>query len=279
MKNKVAVITGSSSGFGCLTSIALAKAGYHVFATMRTLERSGQLADTARKEGVSERITCIQLDVTEFSRIPAVIEQIVKQAGQIDLLVNNAGYAAGGFVEELPLPEWQRQFATNVFGVIAVTQAVLPHMRARRQGRIINVGSISGRIGFPGLAPYAASKHALEGFSESLRLEMKPFQIEVVLIEPGAYRTAIWDKGFRQLAAVPDSPYATLLGRLLAEVKQITGAAQDPSEVVQAIVKAATVGQPRFRYPVGKGIRMLLLAKALLPWNWLEKLIAKRLNH
>ena len=180
-KRPVAVVTGASSGFGMLTSVALAEVGYKVISSMRNPELRDPLDKLAMTKNVSDFIEVIPLDVTSEEQIASAVSTIIATHHQIDLLVNNAGYACGGFVEELSAEQWRKQFDVNVFGVIDVTRAVLPYMRERQSGTIINLSSISGRFGFPGLAPYAASKHAIEGFSESLRLEMLPYNVHVVL--------------------------------------------------------------------------------------------------
>jgi NAD(P)-dependent dehydrogenase (short-subunit alcohol dehydrogenase family) len=151
-------------------------------------------------------------------------------------------------------------------------------MREQRRGRIINISSISGRFGFPGLAPYSASKHAVEGFSESLRLELLPFGIYVTLIEPGSYRTSIWEKGLMQASRSSSSPYAVQMQKLLASVEQIIEHAPEPDEVITAIVHAATTPKPRLRYPVGRSVKLTIAAKNLLPWKWIEAIVAKKMN-
>jgi NAD(P)-dependent dehydrogenase (short-subunit alcohol dehydrogenase family) len=274
----VALVTGSSSGFGLLTCIALAKEGFRVIASMRNPEKAEKLAAAAGQAGVASSLEIVQLDVTDFEQIELVVQQTVTRHGRIDLLVNNAGYAAAGFVEELSLDQWQHQFDANFFGLVAVTKAVLPHMRKRQKGTIINISSISGRIGFPGLSAYAASKHAVEGFSESLRLELLPYNVHVVLIEPGSYKTEIWSKGTAQIKRNPDSPYAGQLRLIDRQVERIISAAPEPDEVIAAIVKAATSPHPRLRYPVGKGVFSSILLKNLLPWRFFEWIIAKRMG-
>lgn len=279
MRNQsVALVTGSSSGFGLLTCIALAKEGFRVIASMRNPEKAETLLAAASRAGVDHLLEVIQLDVTDFDHIQQAVQHIVARHGRIDLLVNNAGYAAAGFVEELALDEWKRQFDANFFGMVAVTKSVLPYMRTRMKGTIINLSSISGRFGFPGLSPYAASKHAVEGFSESLRLEMLPYNLHVVLIEPGSYKTGIWSKGTAQVKRNPDSPYAEQLRLIDRQVERIIAAAPEPDEVIATIVKAATSPRPRLRYPVGKGVFSSLLLKNLLPWRLLERMIANRMG-
>lgn len=277
-KRPIALVTGASSGFGMHAASALVKAGFTVIASMRDVSKRAPLDKIAKMHIAEGHMEVFPLDVTSPHQIEACIRGIVTRHGQIDLLVNNAGYACGGFTEELPSEEWRKQFDVNVFGLIDVTRAVLPHMREKRCGRIINISSISGRFGFPGLGPYAASKHAVEGFSESLRLELLPFGIHVTLIEPGSYRTAIWEKGLQQAARSGPSPYAAQMEKLLSSVQQIIRQAPEPDEVIAAIVRAATTPKPRLRYPVGKGVKLMIAAKSLLPWKWVEAIVAKKMG-
>ena len=165
MKKKTAIVTGSSSGFGLLCVTELAKVGFEVIATMRDLNKADLLLQQCKRQNVSESIHIHALDVTSKESIEN-FKKWLEQWPSIDVLVNNAGIALGGMIEELPLEDYRLQFETNFFGVIGVTQAVLPFMRKQGSGRIINMSSISGQMGFPGLSPYVASKHALEGFSE-----------------------------------------------------------------------------------------------------------------
>ncbi|MBX6395731.1 MAG: SDR family oxidoreductase [Alicyclobacillaceae bacterium] len=274
----VALVTGTSSGFGLWTSVALAREGYQVVATMRDLGKKDRLLEEARRAGVEERIECTEMDVTDGEAIARTVGDVIARFGSVDVLVNNAGFAVGGFVEEVSMEAWRRQFETNVFGLVAVTKAVLPHMRERRRGVIVNIGSISGRIGLPGLAPYSASKFAVEGFSESLRLEMQPFGVRVVLIEPGAFKTDIWQKGLGEIPGAPDSPYASLREAMLREVRRTVEAAGNPKEVARLVVEAVRTPRPRLRYPVGKGVRTMLTLKTLVPWGWLERLAVARIG-
>lgn len=276
-KQPIALITGASGGIGFLTSIALAKAGYFVVTTMRNLSKKEKLLELAREKEVETNIECIQLDVTKQDDINTVIPEVVNRFGSIDVLINNAGYAAGGFTEEVSLESWRQQFETNFFGLVAVTKAVLPHMRNQQRGTIINLSSISGRMALPGLGPYSASKHAVEGFSESLRLEMLPFGIHVALIEPGSYQTDIWAKGMDDFSSNPTSQYKDKNERLLKIVNHIAKTAGDPEEVVQLIVKVAADDNPDLRYPVGKGVKNQIRFKNSLPWKWVERTILKKL--
>lgn len=276
-KQPVAFVTGASSGFGLLTSVALAGEGYRVLASMRDLDKRGRLEAAAKEAGVTDQIEIIQLDVTDFSAAETVIQNVIEEYGQIDLLVNNAGYAAGGFTEELAVEEWQRQFETNFFGLVAVTKAVLPSMRVRRSGKIVNISSISGRIGFPSMGPYVASKFAVEGFSESLRLEMLPYGVHVVLVEPGSYKTEIWSKGLDAVSINPNSPYDKEMERILKYVNHVADTAPYPDQVIQQILHVAKSPYPKLRYPVGKGVKLGIVLKNVLPWKWWERMVMKRL--
>lgn len=264
-EQRVAIITGSSSGFGLRMAVTLAQRGYQVVATMRDLARRHTLDAAARQAGVEDRVAVLRLDVTETDTIPAVVDEVLQRFGRIDVLINNAGFAIGGFVEDVPLTEWRRQLETNVFGVIAMTQAVLPHLRARRSGTIVNISSISGRVGFPGMGPYVTSKFALEGFSEALRLEMLPYGVHVVLVEPASYKTDIWRKGLEDARTRTETPYPREMQTMLKGVRHIVETAADPQEVVDLVVRVLDHPHPTLRYPIGRGVRGMLFSKAMLP--------------
>ncbi|MBO0960540.1 SDR family oxidoreductase [Neobacillus sp. MM2021_6] len=277
MTNKTAIVTGASSGFGLLCVIELATKGFTVMATMRDIKKSKQLLELAKVKGIENTIQINQLDVTSTDSIYEFKSKLV-DFPSIDVLVNNAGFAIGGFSEELTIEEYRRQFETNFFGVIAVTQAVLPFMRAKKQGRIINLSSISGRVGFPGLSAYVASKHALEGYSESLRLELKPFGIDVTLIEPGSYQTNIW-ASVDQMDINRDSPYLSYMERMMKEIEGGKATHGNPIEVAKLVAQLASQQKsPNLRYPIGKGVKQTLFIKNLLPWRFIESLILKKLR-
>lgn len=279
MNKKIAVITGASSGFGHLTSIELAKNNFHVIATMRDTNKKDSLLTAAKINGVEGNISIFELDVTSQLSIDK-LKEYVENVGRIDVLVNNAGYASAGFVEEIPMEEYRRQFETNFFGVISVTQALLPLMRAQKSGTIINMSSISGRMGFPGMSPYVASKHALEGFSECLRLELKPYGIHVVLIEPGSYQTNIWTSGkhVTERSLQKESPYFNYMNRIQKYIDKGAESFGDPREVALKILEAATTDKPLLRYPIGKGVGRSLFLKNNLKWSIWENTFLKILN-
>ncbi|MFD3449714.1 oxidoreductase [Microbacteriaceae bacterium 4G12] len=277
MAEKIVVITGSSSGFGLFTSLEFARKGFRVIATMRNVEKQTELMKQAALLRVEDQIQIHQLDVTSEKSIEQ-FTTFINRIGRVDVLVNNAGYASGGFVEEILISEYRKQFETNVFGVIAVTQAILPIMRKQQRGRIINVSSISGKTGFPALSPYVASKYALEGWSESLRLEVKPFGIEVSLIEPGSYNTNIWEVGKHLLGTTSQSqsPYKEYMTKIEQHIHNGSEKLEDPKDVAEKIVWIAQSAKPTLRYPIGKGVKLMILLKNLLPWKWWEFLVLKR---
>jgi NAD(P)-dependent dehydrogenase (short-subunit alcohol dehydrogenase family) len=276
MKRKIAIVTGTSSGFGMLCAVELAKAGFEVISTVRGLDKAENLLRLADEQGVSDFIQLHTLDVTSEESVRSFAAYLSKFPS-IDVLVNNAGFALGGFCEELSVDEYRLQFETNVFGVIAVTQTVLPIMRKNRTGRIINMSSISGRFGFPGLSPYTASKHALEGLSESLRLELKPFGIDVILVEPSSYQTNIWSS-VDNTTVSRDSPYHFYMERLLDEIESGKAGHGNPLDVANLVAKIASQKKtPKLRYPIGKDIKIRLFMKSIFPWKLLESVILKKL--
>jgi NAD(P)-dependent dehydrogenase (short-subunit alcohol dehydrogenase family) len=276
MPEPIALITGSSSGFGLLTSVELAKAGFRVVATMRDLGRRGALDQAAAAAGVE--LDTRQLDVTSFDTIPGLVGQVVRDFGRLDVLVNNAGFPVAGFAEDIRLEELRLQFETNFFGAVAMAKAVLPVMRRQGSGHIIQVSSVSGLNGAATLSSYSASKHALEGWSESLRFEVKPLGIKVVLVEPGAFQTDIWTRGavMGKDATQETSPNFQRSLRMRETVKKIPKA--DPIAVARLIVAIAQDPDPKLRYLVGRDAKIQLAMKRILPWKWNEKVIANFLK-
>ena len=253
MSSKIALITGASSGFGLLTTIELARAGFHVVATMRDLGRRARLEEAATAEGPSERVEIRQLDITQTETIEPLVAQIVRAYGRIDVLVNNAGFAMSGFADDIALSELRRQFDTNFFGHVAMTNAVLPVMRKQGSGHIIMLSSIGGRMGQPVISSYSASKFALEGWSESLRLETHSLGIRVVLVEPGAFKTDIWDRNVvvGERALRPDSPNRERAAKFVEFVKKNVPKA-DAREVARLIARIAKDPNPKLRYIAGR---------------------------
>jgi NAD(P)-dependent dehydrogenase (short-subunit alcohol dehydrogenase family) len=238
----VAVVTGSSSGIGFETSLLLAKNGFFTYATMRNLDKSNKIIDLKLKEKLPLEV--LELDVTDDKSVKEAIEKIANEQGTVDVLVNNAGYALVGPLEELSIQEFKEQFETNVFGAIRVTQAVLPIMRKQRHGTIVNISSIAGRIGFPLTSAYVSSKFALEGLSESMAYKIDQFGTKVVLIEPGVIKTN-FDHNLKlgkKVSTTNDrnSPYADITEKRIAGFKPRFENGIPAIEVAKVILKAIT---------------------------------------
>jgi len=278
MTDKIALVTGSSSGIGLLTTIELAKNGFKVVASMRDLGRRERLDQAAAGAGVTVQTDVRQLDVTQFDSIPGFVAGVVRDYGRLDVLINNAGFAVAGFAEDLTLDEIRLQFETNFFGAVAMTQAALPVMRGQRSGHIIMVSSIAGLHGSFSVSSYSAAKFALEGWSESLRMEVNALGIKVVLIEPGSFQTGIWTRGvvMGEKAVRPDSPNHERSLRMRDRVGTIPK--DDPIKVARVIAAVARDPNPRLRYLVGRDARLQLWLKRLLPWKWHEKVVARFLK-
>lgn len=280
MDKPIVVITGASSGFGLLTASEFLKKGSFVVATMRDLQKRKHVLRQLNNPTLEENLQFCQLDVTDADSL-LTFQTTLQTLGRVDILINNAGFAAGGFAEEISLNEYRAQFETNFFGLIEVTKLVLPFMRKQGSGKIINLSSISGQIGFPGLSPYVASKYALEGWSESLQLEVRPFGIDVALIEPGSFQTNIWSSGKKisEKSMHPSSPYHEMMKKIGARLENGHATYGDPLEVAKLIVHLTTKPSlTKLRYPVGKGIKTSFLLKNILPWKLWERIVFKMLG-
>lgn len=258
------LITGCSTGIGRATALHLARRGFAVTATARRPETLEELA--------WQGCRTLRLDLTDADSMREAVTTVEAEHGAVGALVNNAGYGLPGAVEELPLDEIRRQFETNLFGPTALIQLVLPAMRARGRGRIVNVSSVGGRITTPGTGAYHASKHALEALSDALRFELRGFGIDVVVIEPGAIATHWVDTAVAGLASrrAPEGPYAALDGavaqRMRAAHRGLLGlAAGSPEAVARAIEAALGARRPRTRYVVPAASRLFVLAGRWLP--------------
>lgn len=264
MSNKdiaVALITGASSGIGLVTAKALKRAGYRVFGTSRKA--------LASIDGIS-MLTC---DVTDEVSVKNMVAEVLKQAGRIDLLVNNAGIGLLGGAEESSTAQAQALFDVNVFGITRVTNAVLPTMRSQKQGRIVNISSLLGLIPSPYNALYAATKHAVEGYSESLDHELRPLGIRVVLVEPGFTRTS-----FEESITNPDQPlavYHSVRTGMAARMRNWVNAGDDPEVVADTVLKAATAAVPRRRYTAGKQASQVRFLRRFLPESMVDKSLRK----
>lgn len=276
-EEKVALVTGSSSGIGLLTDVELALNGYRVVATMRNLETRGRLEEAAHKAGVRDRLDLRRLDITEFDSLPGAVEAIVRDHGRVDVLVNNAGFSVAGFAEDMTLAELRHQLETNFFGNVAMTKAVLPVMRAQKSGHIITVTSVAGRLGQPLLSAYCASKYALEGWNESVRIETHSLGIRVVLVEPGSYDTDIWTRNVKVAAGAldPASPNKERSLRFVEFVKNSAKHRRDAREVARLIVRIARDPNPKLRYLIGVDAKVQVWLKRIVPWRKYERMIAK----
>ena len=246
----VILITGASSGFGKLTALAFARNGDHVYAGVRDPANSDALARSADDQALA--IEQLRLDVTDTRTINTAVDTILREAGRIDVLVNNAGVHLLGALEDMPEDALREVMDTNFFGAVNVTRAVLPVMREQRSGHVIQMSSIGGMIGRVADSIYCASKAALEGASEGLRYEVQPFGINVSMIEPGAFRTELADK-FAVLPDYPaDSPYRELIQFRAARLTETCKNGDDPQKVADLIVEVAQSAEPAFRYPAGQ---------------------------
>jgi NAD(P)-dependent dehydrogenase (short-subunit alcohol dehydrogenase family) len=275
--NKTVLITGASSGFGLLTCVTLARRGWRVLATMRDLDRREKLETAARNAGVLERIEFLALDVTKSEQIAATADLVAKRSEPLHALINNAGFAVPGFAEDVTDAELREQFDTNFFGAAAVTRALLPQMRRQGFGHVVMVTSISGRLGFPGVSSYAASKFALEGWTETLRYEMNAPGIQVVLVEPGSFDTDIWTRNARLTAGLqnPNSANASRVPAWRSRIEQSAKDRANPQVVADLIARILETPRPKLRYAVGKDARMALLMRRILPAGLFERMIVK----
>lgn len=264
-EHRVVLITGASSGIGMATALYMAERGYRVVGTSRARERLAALEEEADRRGLP--VAGVELDINEESGLADALAAITAEHGPIDVLVNNAGYGLFGPVQTLTTEELRAQFETNLFAVARLTRAVLPGMIERGGGTVVNVTSILGRIGTPFHGAYASSKFALEGLSESLRTEVWPFGVRVVLVEPGLIRTAFPDH--QLMAAEMDgddgAPYAPYLRRYRSNFGNAFERGRDPVVVAKAIHGIVRSRRPRFRYPVGIDSRAGAFAARVLP--------------
>jgi NAD(P)-dependent dehydrogenase (short-subunit alcohol dehydrogenase family) len=273
---KIVLITGCSSGFGFLTALQLAKSGHRVYATLRDLEKQQPLQAAAAKDGLELRIR--YLDVTQPDSIEQCIDEISKNHQRLDVLINNAGYGLGGFFEDISDAEFRAQMETNFFGVLNVTRIALPLLRSSAPAKIINISSVAGLTATPAMGAYNASKWALEGFSESLRLELHPFGIQVLLIEPGPYPTKVLSSNvqFAAGARKSDSPYSyyveMIYQRYLERNRTLRSAPIEVAELIEHLIDSP---RPRFRHIIGPTARLRTYLRKFLPNSWYEYIVTR----
>ena len=256
---KVAVVTGTSSGIGFETALALAREGYYTYATMRNTAKGDKLKELSSKESL--KIDVLELDVDNENSAKTAIKHILNQKQRIDVLVNNAGWALWGCVEDVSVDEFKTQFETNFFSIIRLIQEVGPTMRNQGSGTIVNISSVVGRIGFPASPAYISSKFALEGLSESLRFEFAPFGVDVIIIEPGVIKTNFMKNMKMAKKSELDTVYKDITTKVVSGVKMMTEMGTHPKEVASTIVKAIKDKKPLPRYIVGNDAAMFLEAK------------------
>ena len=257
---KVAVVTGTSTGIGYETSLMLARNGFITYATMRNLNKSENIKLIATKEKLPIHVK--QLDVTDDASVKNAVQTILSEIGRIDVLVNNAGYVLEGAFEDLSVDEIKAQYETNVFGLIRTTQAVLPTMRKQKSGIIVNISSAAGRFGYPGGSAYISTKFAVEGLSESMAYELEPFGIKVVVVEPGVIRTNIFDSiVVAKKSQDPNSPYTQITQKMASAFEEMMKNASSPELVAKVVLEAVTNENPNFRYLAGKDVENWLGAK------------------
>lgn len=268
--SKVVLITGATSGIGLETAKLLAEAGYKVYGAGRHIEPLEQLKDLGVK--------AVKLDLTDANSIQECARSVIKDAGRIDVLINNAGYGSLGPVENVSDEEAKRQFEVNVFGLMSLTREVLPIMRQQGSGRIINVSSIAGRVVSLMGGWYHASKYSIEALSDALRREVKPFGIKVIIIEPGAIKTP-WAKIAAEhlTSSSSGTPYESQAEKASSFMKRLYSGRwpTPPVKVAQTIVRAVKARNPKARYRVGFSSTLQLWVKALLPTKLQDKIFSK----
>jgi len=276
---RIAVVTGSSSGIGFETSLMLARNGFQTYATMRNPKKGENIKSIATKENLPIHIE--QLDVTDNKSVTNAIQAILTEAGRIDVLVNNAGYALTGAFEDLAIEEIKAQYETNLFGLIRTTQAVLPIMRKQKSGTIVNISSGAGRFGYAGGSAYVSTKFAVEGLSESMAYELEPFGIKVILIEPGVIRTnAFKNVVLAKKSQNTNSPYSQIMQKMSASFEHmLENASSSPDLVAKVVLQAVTSENPSLsRYLAGKDVETWIEARRNMSDDEFYKMIKQSFN-
>ena len=271
---KVALVTGSSSGIGFETALALARENYFTYASMRNTSKAGKIQEITKKENLNLKV--IEMDIDKENSIKSAVKKIQEQKGRIDVLVNNAGYGLFGCIEDITIDELKAQFQTNFFGVVSLIQEIAPIMRKQGSGIIVNVSSVAGRIGFPGTPAYISSKFALEGLSECMRYELSPFGIKTIIIEPGVIKTNFFSS-MKVTDGKPGSPYKEITEKVMNGVKMMAEMGTHPIEVAKTIMKAIRTSEPLPRYAVGSDASIFLEAKKMKTDLEFENYIKKEL--
>jgi len=273
-EEKVAVITGTSSGIGFETALAFAREGYYTYATMRDTSKGDKIKEISQKENL--KINILELDVDKDDSVKIAIKQVLDQNQRIDVLVNNAGWGIWGCVEDVSIDEFKAQFETNFFGNIRLVQEVVPAMRVKCSGIIVNVSSYAGRIGFPVSSAYTSSKFALEGLSESLRLELAPFGVNVIVIEPGIVNTNFFKPMKMAKKLELNTAYKAMTDKIIPRIISKAKLGIHPQEVATIIIDAVKSEIPLQRYHVGDDAAKFLEARRSKTDIELENYIKKR---
>jgi NAD(P)-dependent dehydrogenase (short-subunit alcohol dehydrogenase family) len=268
---KTILITGASSGIGKATAEYFAARGWNVAATMRQPEMAATL-------GALSNVTLYCLDVTDQATIAQTVTAVIQDFGKIDVVVNNAGYGAVGIFEKATEEQIEQQFATNVFGVMRVVRAILPHFRKNRAGTIVNVTSMGGSVTFPTYSVYHATKWAIEGWAESLAFELRPFNIRIKNVEPGAIKTNFYDRSLVVFANAALTDYDAYQKSVAAYMREVGGDAPGPEIVAKTIFRAATDSSWRLRYPAGSQASFLLFLWWLFPLRWFQAAIRRAMG-
>ena len=258
---KVAVVTGSSSGIGFETSLALARDGYFTYATMRDVKKAAEIQKITDEESLPLKI--IELDVDNEESAENAINTIIQEKDRIDVLVNNAGWGIWGTGEDVSIEEFKGQFETNFFSIVRMIQKVAPTMRKQGSGNIVNISSVAGRIGLPASTAYVSSKFAVEGLSESLRYELGQFGVNVIIIEPGVIKTKFFDSMKTAKKADVGETYRDITLKVITGVKMMAEMGTSPKEVAQVIINSIKEEKPFPRYIVGNDAAMFLESKKM----------------
>src|SRR5437667_5784577 len=273
------LITGATDGLGKAAALLLAERGYRVFAAGRSADKRAQLDALAKEKHLL--LETMQMDVCDDASVQKAVASVYQKAGAIDVLINNAGFVQVGAVEDLRMEDWRRQFETNFFGVIRMTQAVLPRMRERRKGRILMMSSVSGFVTPPTQGAYSASKHAIEALANALRHELYPFGIETILIEPGYIVTNIQQTAMDLARAyqekIKSGPYAKIYATYWASAKSTRARSKTtPEDCARIILKAIEAPRPKARYCVTPLARSVKWAKRLLSDSAVDRIMRRR---
>jgi len=278
---RIALITGGTDGLGRAAAVMLAERGYRIFAGGRNAERIAAMQQFANERKLP--LTAMELDVCDDASVNRAVAEIEKSAGTVDVLVNNAGIAIAAVMEEITLTDLRRQFETNFFGLVRMAQRVLPAMRRKLSGRIINMSSIAGKLTSPLFGPCSSSKHAVEAISDAMRLEVYPFGIQVVLIEPGYIHTSM-SRNAGELSSAyakgaEQSPYkAVYQGFLNAWAKTTKSSHYTPDDCARVVVRAIEDDPPRARYPVTREAKIGILARRFLPDRVMDRQLRKAMG-